>query len=45
MISNKIEFARIPHFLFLEITNECNLKCKLCKYWQNIITCKQLITS
>lgn len=24
-----------PNRLFLEITTECNLKCKLCKLWQN----------
>ena len=25
----------IPQRLFLEITTECNLKCKLCNFWQN----------
>lgn len=25
----------IPQRLFLEITSECNLRCKLCKFWQN----------
>jgi len=24
----------IPHRLFLEITTECNLRCKLCKLWE-----------
>ena len=23
-----------PQRLFLEITNECNLRCKLCKLWE-----------
>lgn len=25
----------LPQKLFLEITTECNLRCKLCKFWQN----------